>query len=184
MFEEWVARGLKKPGKDQYGLADALNVDRSAISKLIAGKRQLKADEIAKVAAYIEEAPPTRQMPIRYFVGAGQEVIPFDADDPSDYVDVSGLWGVDFEVAVVRGASMWPLLSDGDRLFIGPSRAPSVADHNQRRAVKLADGRLLVKVMKRSVPPDVWTLESFNGPPIEDVVVLAVANIIRIEPHG
>lgn len=182
MFEDWIAKGLKKPGKDQYGLADALGVDRSAISKLTTGKRQLKAWEIEKVARYIDEPPPSRMMPIRYEIGAGQEVIPLSTDDPDDYIPVSGLWGIECELAVVRGESMWPLLSDGDRLFIGEARAPIPSDHNQRRAVRLADGRQLVKVMKRTSDPSIWTLDSFNGPAIEDVVVEAVAPIIRIEP--
>lgn len=182
MFEAWVAKGLKKPGKDQYGLADALGVDRSAVSKIITGKRQIKAGEIEKVARYLEEPPPDREMPVRYYIGAGQEVFHVDRDDPVDYIPVSGLWGVECEVAIVRGSSMWPLLSDGDRIFIGPARDPVPGDHNQRRAVRLANDRLLVKVMKRTADPHIWTLESFNGPPIEDQVVLAVASIIRIEP--
>lgn len=183
MFEAWIAKGLKKKGKDQYGLADALGVERSAVSKLINGKRQLKADEIEKVAKYIEEPPPSRLMPVRYQVGAGQEIFGFPDDHPFEYEEVSGLWGVECELAIVRGDSMWPFLSDGDRLFIGPSRSPLPTDHNQRRVVRLADDRLFVKVMKRSPDPAVWTLESFNAPSIDDVVVLTVAPIIRIEPR-
>jgi transcriptional regulator with XRE-family HTH domain len=183
MFEEWIAKGLKKPGKDQYGLADALGVERTAVSKLINRKRLLKADEIEKVAAYIEEPPPSQIAPVRYLIGAGQEIIGFPDDEPIAYESVGGMWGVEFELAIVRGDSMWPMLNDGDRLFIGPSRNPSPTDHNQRRVVRLADDRLFVKVMKRSLDPAVWTLESFNFPPIEDVVVLAVASIIRIEPR-
>jgi transcriptional regulator with XRE-family HTH domain len=184
MFREWVARGLEKEGKDQNGLAAALGVDRTAVSKLIAGKRQLKAEEIEKIAAYLEEAPPTRMMEVRYMIGAGQECIAVDQESPIDYEPVSGMWGVQAELAVVRGDSMKPVFSDGTKLFFGPARTPRPTDHNHMRIVKLADDRMLVKVMKRTADPALWTLESFNFPAIEDVAVLAVAEIIRIEPRG
>jgi len=183
MFQEWIARGLRKPGKDQYGLADALGVDRSAISKLITGKRQLKADEIAPAARYIEEPPPTRTIPVRYTVGAGQEVFAVDEDAPQDYESVSGFWGIEVELAVVKGDSMWPMFEDGAKIYFGPARKPKPEDNRKMRMVRLADDRLLVKVMRKTNEPGIWTLESFNAPPIEDKVVYAVAEILRIEPR-
>lgn len=183
MFQEWIAKGLQKPGKDQYGLADVLGIDRSGISKLITGVRQLKADEISKVAAYIEEAPPTRVIPISYTVGAGQEVFAVDEDSAQGYEAVSGFWGVEVELAVVKGDSMWPMFEDGAKIYFGPSRQPRLDDNRKMRMVRLADDRLLVKVMRRTNEPGIWTLESFNAPPIEDKVVYAVAEILRIEPR-
>lgn len=183
MFQEWIADGLKKQGKDQYGLADVLGIDRSAISKLVNGVRQLKADEIAKVAAYLEEPPPARMMPVCYTVGAGQEVFAVDADGPQDYEPVSGFWGVEAELAVVKGDSMWPMFSEGSRIFFGPARPPRPDDNRKMRVVRLADDRLLVKVMSKTSDPSLWTLTSLNAPPIEDKVVYAVAEILRIEPR-
>lgn len=183
MFEAWIAKGLKKPGKDQYGLADALGVDRSAVSKIVSGKRELKAKEIAKVAAYLEDAPPSRSMPVRYVVGAGQAVVPL-GDSPIEYEDISGMWGIEAELAVVDGDSMWPLFPTGSRIIFGPARRPEARDHRQMRIVRLADERMLVKIMKRTSDPNVWTLESVNFPPIEDVVVERVAEILRIEPKN
>ena len=181
MFVEWIKKGLEKVGKDQKGLARALGIDRSAVSKLLSGVRQLKADEIGKVAAYLEEPPPDRMMPVRYRVGAGQAVYAIDSDDPIDYEPVSGLWGVEAELAIVDGDSMRPVFGRGARIIFGPARAPSPEDHRQMRVVRLADDRMLVKTMVRTPDPSLWTLESFNAPPIEDVVVVAVAKIIRIE---
>jgi transcriptional regulator with XRE-family HTH domain len=183
VWTKWISSGLKKDGKDQYGLAAALGVDRSAISKLISGKRQLKADEIQKAARYLEEPPPARLMPVRYTIGAGQECRLVDGDEAIDYQLISGMWGVEAELAIVSGNSMWPLVGDGSRIIIGTARAPSISDHNHMRAVRLADDRLFIKVMKRTPDPAVWTLESTNAEPIEDVVVLAVAPILRIEPQ-
>lgn len=184
MFQEWIAAGLKQKGKDQYGLADVLGVERSVVSKIITGKRQLKADEIEKVASYIGTPPPDRIMPVAYTVGAGQEVFAVDGDAPLEYEPVSGMWGIEAELAIVKGDSMWPLFSDGTRIIFGPARPPRPDDHRKMRMVRLADDRLLVKVMTRTAEPGVWTLESLNAPPIEDKVVYSVAEILRIEPRN
>lgn len=55
MDVEWIRRGLQKPGKTQRGLAQAIGVDPSAINRLLAGNRQLKASEIEKVQIYLDE---------------------------------------------------------------------------------------------------------------------------------
>jgi hypothetical protein len=120
-------------------------------------------------------------MPVHYRIGAGQAVYRIDTDDPIDYEPVSGMWGVEAELAVVEGDSMRPFLGRGARIIFGPARAPLPEDHRELRVVRLADDRLLVKVMVRTADPTVWTLESYNAPPIEDVVVVAVAPLIRIE---
>jgi transcriptional regulator with XRE-family HTH domain len=182
MFLQWILKGLAKPGKHQKGLADALGIDRSGISKLLSGARQLKADEIEKIAAYLEEPPPSRMMPLRYRIGAGQAVYAIDTDDAIDYEPVSGMWGIDAELAIVDGDSMWPAFDHGAKIFLGPARAPAPEDNRKMRVVRLADDRMLVKTMIRTADPAVWTLLSLNAPPIEDVVVVAVAPIIRIEP--
>jgi transcriptional regulator with XRE-family HTH domain len=181
MFVEWIKKGLHKHGKDQHGLAAALGIDRSSVSKLLLRTRQLKANEIEKIAAYLEEPPPDRMMPVHYRIGAGQAVYRIDTDDPIDYEPVSGMWGVEAELAVVEGDSMRPFIGRGARIFFGPARAPLPEDHRELRVVRLADDRMLVKVMVRTADPAVWTLESYNAPPIEDVVVVAVAPLIRIE---
>jgi transcriptional regulator with XRE-family HTH domain len=182
MFLQWIKKGLAKHGKHQKGLAAALGVDRSSVSKLLSGARQLKADEIEKIAAYLEEPPPSRTMPVRYRIGAGQAVYAIDTDDAIDYEPVGGMWGIEAELAIVDGDSMLPFVGRGARIFFGPARGPQPSDHRQLRVVRLADDRMLLKSMVRTADPSVWTLESTNAPPIEDVVVVAVAPIIRIEP--
>lgn len=184
MWKEWIAEGLKKPGKDQYGLGDALGVDRSAVSKIISGVRELKAKEIEPAAKYLEQPPPDRIMPIRYTVGAGQEVYAIDDEHPQGYEAVSGMWGVEADLAVVKGDSMWPLFSNGDKIFFGPGRPPKKIDHLKLRLVRLADDRLLVKIMRKTADPAIWTLDSYNAPSIEDRVVVSVAEILRIEPSS
>jgi phage repressor protein C with HTH and peptisase S24 domain len=56
---DWIRNGLAKPGKTQRGLATALGVDPSAISRLLGGDRQLRAAELPVVAAYLESQIPS-----------------------------------------------------------------------------------------------------------------------------
>lgn len=55
---EWIRNGLSRPGKTQRGLATALGLDPSAVSRLLTGSRQLRAAEIPVVAAYLESEAP------------------------------------------------------------------------------------------------------------------------------
>jgi phage repressor protein C with HTH and peptisase S24 domain len=60
---EWIRGGLRKPGKTQAGLAAALNVDPAAVSRLLKGDRKLRADELPKVARYLESDPAAISVP-------------------------------------------------------------------------------------------------------------------------
>lgn len=184
MFKEWISAGLEKKGKSHQGLANALGIDRTVISKIISGVRQLKAEEIVRVAAYLDEPPPSRMMPVSYTIGAGGEIFAVDGDAAQDFLPISGMWGVDAELALIKGTSMLPLFGDGTKIIFGVARKPNQQlDHNRMRVVRLADDRHMVKIMKRTSDPAVWDLESLNAPPIEGRVVVAVAEILRIEPH-
>lgn len=55
---EWIIKGLEKPGKNRVGLAKALGRNPSAVTMLLAGKRELKAREIQTVARYLEVDAP------------------------------------------------------------------------------------------------------------------------------
>ncbi|MEZ5665906.1 MAG: S24 family peptidase [Alphaproteobacteria bacterium] len=48
-----MRRGLARPGRTQRGLALALGVDASAVSRLLHGQRRLRAHEIAVAARYL-----------------------------------------------------------------------------------------------------------------------------------
>ena len=49
-----IREGLSRPGKTQKGLAAALGLDNSQVSRLLAGKRNLRANEIPIILAYLE----------------------------------------------------------------------------------------------------------------------------------
>lgn len=66
MYREWIKNGTMKPGKTRAGLAayitKALKLDppmsRTTIYKIIAGTREIHADELEPAAAYMEEPIP------------------------------------------------------------------------------------------------------------------------------
>lgn len=62
-YQDWIAAGLLKRGKSKGGLAEALGIHQSQITRLLAGKRQLKAEEIPVVSAYLEEPAPGQTLP-------------------------------------------------------------------------------------------------------------------------
>ncbi|WP_051213448.1 LexA family transcriptional regulator [Rubritepida flocculans] len=49
-----IREGLARPGKSQKGLAAAMGVDTSTVSRLLAGKRPLRAHEIPVILGYLE----------------------------------------------------------------------------------------------------------------------------------
>jgi len=53
----WIQDGLRRPGKSQRGLALALGLDPSGVSRLLSGKRALKAAEIETVSRYLGVGP-------------------------------------------------------------------------------------------------------------------------------
>ena len=56
----WILEALENnPAKTRAGMARALNVDKSAVTRLLNGDRQLKFHEAAKIAEYLGIAPPT-----------------------------------------------------------------------------------------------------------------------------
>lgn len=58
MLQEWLDRGLSKPGKTQRALAKLLGVDPAAVSRMTKGFRQAKVRELATIAGYLDEPIP------------------------------------------------------------------------------------------------------------------------------
>ena len=50
-----IREGLSRPGKTQKGLAAALGLDNSQVSRLLAGKRNLRANEIPIILQTIRQ---------------------------------------------------------------------------------------------------------------------------------
>lgn len=145
MSVEWIREGLKKHGKSQKGLAEALHVDPGVVTRLLKGDRQLKAAEVPIIQRYLN-APPTLDDAPRTFAHTGSEdayagVPVFDvrisagggsiADDegPKHYLMFRRDWLKSISrtpsqlcVLEVSGDSMWETLHDGDHTLVDQSQ--------------------------------------------------------------
>ena len=113
-------------------------------------------------------------VPVVGYVGAGAVLFPAD-----NHVKVNGLDMVEApptgDVAViaviVRGDSMFPAYRDGDIIFL--DKEPSSAEYylNKECVVTLPGGEKYLKTVTKGSQPGLYTLMSWNAPPIVDVEV-------------
>lgn len=168
----------------------AAGVSESSVRWFLSGRtnslneatyRKLAAQQNVPIAILRGEtiASGPIRIPIRSYVGAGAEVIPFDDDPPIDSVALPDWATLASEGFIVRGQSMAPMFSDGDVLF--PERDPAPPDKRLGQVVliDLKDGRRLVKKLIKGATRGRWTLISVNPeePPMQDQVVVRAAAI-------
>ncbi len=141
---------------------------------------------LAEDAFHGLDVPPATVQVVGY-VGAGQEMLPFD-----DYAMGSGLEEVNAPEGVgagpivavrIRGDSMHPM-RDGWLLFYRRDQSGvSEGCLNRLCVVKLADdGPILVKEMRRGYRTNHFLLTSWSAPPREDVRVEWAAPVLSIRP--
>lgn len=181
MFQEWLRTALESANMGQAQLSRLLterlgrSVDRAAVNKIISGLRKVSADELLAIeeilgVSFQKDAP--RRIPLKRYVGAGGEVCPAldDGNGDDDYIDAPpGLTG-EVVAAVIRGESMFPRYDDGNIIMWSRQLPPQELLHREA-VVGLADGRILVKIINRGSANGLWTLNSFNAPPIVDQVI-------------
>lgn len=165
-----------------------MGVSRSQFIKLERGERRLTEqyiDQAARAfgvsAAQIIAEQEGNLVPKVGYVGAGQVVVPFEADE-SEYVDAPDDAPRGTVAVEVRGESMLPAFNDGDLLFYS-KRLPPAEMLNKRAVVQLSDGRLLVKMVRRGKTPGYWNLGSLNSYDLEDQVIEWAAPIDWIKPR-
>lgn len=163
---ERIKAALKRPGKTKIGLAAAMSVTPSAITALLKGERQLKADEVPMVAEYLD----LNSVFLMGFVGAGGVIEPEFEQIPPE-----GLETIDMPFAIpddmiafeVRGHSMMPRYEDGDVILAWRGQKRQLASfYGEEAIVRTRDGRRYLKIIERG-PGQTVNLRSFNAPPIE-----------------
>lgn len=104
------------------------------------------------------------------YVGAGAEFIPIADGDPG-LGDAPLIVEPNSAAVIVRGDSMYPRYFDGEYIYyVKESRDPT--DFlGQECVVKLKDGRVYIKILRRGSKKRVFNLESWNHPTIEDQAV-------------
>lgn len=137
------------------------------------GPRELKPSDFIPRAVF--------SVPLKGYVGAGQAVYAID-DGGDDTVEAPPYSDENTIAVQVRGDSMFPVFEDGTLLYYS-RRLPPVEMINRRCVVHLADGRILVKTLRRGSVPGLYTLTSFNAPDMEDEVVEWASPIEWIRPR-
>lgn len=172
MSVEWIREGLKKPGKSQAGLARHLGLDPAAISRLLTGDRQLKANEIEKIKIYLGErnisAEPHEALSltkshastvtqelleVRGMAEGGPdgwnlwngEVVQL-INRPDNLIGVKGAYGV-----LVRGTSMSPRYDPNMIAHVHPWQEPTPGDYVVVQRKPLHEGDPPLAVLKRLV---------------------------------
>jgi phage repressor protein C with HTH and peptisase S24 domain len=114
-----------------------------------------------------------RSLPVMGRVGAGAVV-----DLPEDLSTAEALDYIDIEIdgdfiAEVVGDSMWPRWLDGERVIIEAEPSPPDRLLNGYAVVQIEDeGRRYLKLLRRGSRVGLFTLESHNAAPIENVAIL------------
>lgn len=102
------------------------------------------------------------------YVGAGAEIITVDDGAPNEEIELPPPNAVP---VVVRGDSMYPRYFDGEKLFYLPEQRSPDEMIGRECVVRLDDGRMLVKIIRRGTKRNRFNLESWNAPTIENQAI-------------
>lgn len=69
---------------------------------------------------------------------------------------------------IVRGPSMYPRYFDGEKLLYRTERRHPSRLINEECVVRLTNGQMLVKIIRRGTRKTLFNLESWNAPLMED----------------
>lgn len=180
----------KERGVTQAELAEALGISEVQVSRFESGARRTNTDFLGQVAEFfnvsLSDLFTPLQIPVVGYIGAGSEFFPLDDHEKGAGMDtiLAPPGCPDNSVAVkIKGDSQWPIYNDGDVLVYWNRRYEIIEFLNRRCICGLADGRVLIKTPTRGSSEGLFTLTSFNAPPIVDVVVEWAAKIEWVQPR-
>lgn len=170
-------RGLRQRAKmDQEDLAQALGVSRTQVSKYETNGHQMP-DYVVERAGQVFGVTPafirygdtdSRMAKVVGRVGAGGHVEAIE-QPPWRFVEIPASW-TDAIALEIEGTSCWPIYDDGDDIVVrGERRLIEEEIIGRMCVVETSDGLGLVKRVRRGSQRGLFTLESPNAPPIEDV---------------
>lgn len=196
MFGDWIRLALETKGMSQAQLSRELtarlgrSIDRAAVNKMLKGTRAVAADELYEIAnitgvpAPVLELPSERMVPIVGYVGAGSEMLLYEAGDGENGSAMAPDGATENTVAaVIRGTSLGELL-DQWLVFYDQVHTPPTPDMiGQICVVGLADGRILIKKLMPGQLAGRYTLLANTEPPIYDAAVEWAAKVRQMSPR-
>lgn len=172
-------------GWTQAELAAAAGTNQPTVDRIERGET-LHSKHLTKIllALGITDQSPSR-VPIVGYIGGGQAVLAIDdhlKGDGFDEIDAPA--GVENGIGlIVRGDSMAPKYDDGDVIVVDKVILDLTSLLGRVCYVKLADGRCYLKRLAAGSRPGRYTLQSFNGPSIHDVVIELAYPVAWVKPR-
>ncbi len=118
------------------------------------------------------EGSPTlkrRAVKVMGYVGAGAEVVTFEEDStPLGEIELPADPPANAGALIVRGQSMYPRYFDGEGVIYTPGESSPDDLIGEECVVKLTDGRIYLKILRKGSRKNLYNLESYNAPLIED----------------
>jgi phage repressor protein C with HTH and peptisase S24 domain len=141
MDPEDVKKGLARSGKTQHGLAKALGVDDAAITRMLQGRREIKARELPTIRNYLEMPEEkhriggsgswARDVPVLgTTVGGSGGDFTLNTGEVVDYARRPPTVARSSKVFVlyVQGNSMSRWREPGSMVYVDPARPPKPGD--------------------------------------------------------
>lgn len=175
---------MKLEGWTQTKVAAKLGVSQSTVNRWVnvgSEPEGDKRDAIDALYTDLFQGDTRPKVLLKGYIGAGQAIYPLD-DGGDDLVDAPPNASPSTVAVRIRGESMLPVFEDGWILYYS-RQLPAEEMINKRAVAKLADGRMLVKTIRRGSESGLWTLTSTNAGDIEDVALEWAAPIDWIKPQ-
>jgi transcriptional regulator with XRE-family HTH domain len=183
--------------KRGYSMADLGTrlggVDPSTVNKLEKGQRKLTQEWLKRFSEALDCTPfelmgdQTTEVPVVGYVGAGAEVFPFDDHAQGHgFERIEAPFGVNpKEIVAVRivGNSMYPI-KEGWTLFYKKDHDGITTDCINKLCIcRALNGAMYIKEVHKGSRKGLFTLISWNAPPIEDIELEWCAPVIDIRPR-
>jgi repressor LexA len=179
-----INEALERTRKSKGGLAVHLGLRNSAITEIVQGERNIKANEMPLIIEYLE----LDRVPIMGRVGAGGDIEP-------DYEQVVAdeLGTVRVPIALpgeliafeVEGDSMKPRYDAGDVVVVwAEQKRATETFYGEEAAVRTRDGRRYLKRITQGRTRAYATLTSWNAKPIENVRLEWIGEIYLVIRAG
>ncbi len=189
----------REAGMTQDEVAAALGKTKGQISKLENGHTEITGSWLSALAKLFGRKPEEfiaqeiYKVPVLGYVGAGGEIFPFDdmplmnplmlrererVETNCEFVEAPpGVYPSGIACVKVKGHSQHPVYKDGEYLFY--KTTPGVTQNciGEDCIVALDNGKVMVKILRKSSNYGLFDLDSYNEPTIKDVTVVWAAPI-------
>jgi hypothetical protein len=193
-----IQSGLQQKFLSIAGLEKQAGVPKDTVRDFLRAKTHiLRADKLQKILGVLA---PEEKLTIRYQLAENAQVLPLE-DSALPHVDYPpGISPVGVEAIHVSSDAMMPVFQPDWVLYYSTAKQASApinlscnvpydADGSSPYAallgkpcvIKLADGRWMVRALKKGSKPDHYTLAAYNAPDINDVAIENAYKILFIQ---